>query len=69
MNAPSGEFDTFIVKRSWTASRPDGRKALVLETLEGRIFALDLPPEILRKVTADLATLSAQMPPPNKPNA
>lgn len=65
----SGEFDTFIVKRHWIASRPDGRKALLLETIDGRRIAFELPQEILRKLAADLAKLSSQMPPPSKPNA
>jgi hypothetical protein len=66
---PQGEFDTLIVKRHWTAIRADGRKALLLETIEERKIALELPQAILTKLAADLAILAAQTPPPNKPNA
>jgi len=67
--APSGEFDTLQVSRHWIASRADGRKALVLQTLQGQIIAFELPDAVLRGLAADLATLAAQMPLPNKPNA
>jgi hypothetical protein len=69
MRAPSGEFDTLQVTRHWIASRADGRKALVLQTAQGETVAFELPPEILRALAADLATLVAQTPPPKTPNA
>jgi len=68
-NAPSGEWDTFLVRRSWIAARPDGRKALVLETVQGRVVAFELPQEVVQKMAADLAKLSALTPPPSKPSA
>jgi hypothetical protein len=64
-----GEFDTYTVKRCWISARPDGLKALLVETNEGQTFALSLPPEVLPKLAADLATLSALPKLPNKPNA
>lgn len=67
--APSGEHETFTIRRYWLASRADGRKALILEAVEGKIIAFELPQAILQKLAADLASLSAQTPPPNTPNA
>lgn len=61
---PQGEFDTFTVSRHWVAMRPDGRMALLLETTQGRTVAFELPREILRKLAADLAKLSAIPEPP-----
>lgn len=69
MRGPSGEFDTFQVTGHWIASRADGRKALVLQTAQGRTIAFELPSAILRTLVADLATLESQTAPPNKPNA
>ena len=66
---PKGEYDTFTVKRHWISARPDGRKAILFETLQGRTFALELPQAILPKLAADMATLSALPTPPNIPNA
>ena len=64
-----GEFDTFTMSRYQISARPDGLKALILETREGKVFALALPQEVLPKLAADLATLAALPSPPNKPNA
>jgi hypothetical protein len=65
----SGEFDTFTVTHHWISARPDGLKALLLRTAEGKEFALALPPEVLPRLVADLAKLLALPVAPNKPNA
>jgi hypothetical protein len=63
------EYDTYTVRHAWISARPDGLKALLLETAEGKSFALALPPEVLPKLAADLAKLLALQTAPNKPNA
>ncbi len=69
MPKPTANFETYQVSRYWIATTPDGRKALVLDTVQGRPIAFELPPEVLPKMAADLATLAAQTAPPSKPNA
>ena len=65
---PQGEFDTVPIKSAWIAARADGRRALIFENPEGTLIAFELPDELVRKLAADLATLSALLPPPKKPN-
>lgn len=65
----TGDFPTHTVKRHWIATRPDGRHALLLEVEDNQIVAFELPKEVIRKLTSDLANLSAQTEPPSKPNA
>ena len=69
MRGPSGEFDTFQITGHWIATTAEGRKALVVETAQGRTIAFELPKEILATLATDLATLAGLMPPSNKPNA
>jgi hypothetical protein len=66
---PAGEFETLIVRRSWIAGRPDGRRALLLETGDKRVFALEMTTKTIQSLQADLATLAALTPPPTIPNA
>jgi hypothetical protein len=58
---PAGEYETYVVRRSWPAATADGKVALVFETHAG-VIAIALPgPEAIEAIRSALRAAEAML--------